>query len=172
MRGGRAEDEGPFRARSLTDRDDRRPPGRSSRTDSSSARMAAQLTHMTPRSNGRRDCGRAGYGCAPVNRRRRPVTEAGVRARFDESLIALPRRQRPRRTRDARRPTPMTTRRARRAPRSMSVDRVSSGAVPARSRRRTGSRRFARRDRYWWADRRFGRGARASPTRRRRHLRR
>jgi len=69
-------------------------PGTSSSTLSTIARQAAQVSHSIPRSNGKRDCGSAGYGCAPVKRRRRPVTEGGVCDRFVGSLIALPYRQR------------------------------------------------------------------------------
>lgn len=75
-------------------RAERRPPGRISRVASMRARKAAQVTHNTPRSNGSRDCGSAGYGWAPVKRRRRPVMEGGVGARFVGSLIDLPRGQR------------------------------------------------------------------------------
>ena len=69
---------------------DRLTPGINSATDPTSARQAAHVTHSTPRRSGSRDCGSAGYGCAPVNRRRRPVTEGGVCVRSVESLIGLP----------------------------------------------------------------------------------
>jgi hypothetical protein len=66
---------------------DRPTPGSSSTNPPTSATHAAHATHITPRSSGRRDCGNAGYGCAPVKRRRRPVTEGGVCARLSESLM-------------------------------------------------------------------------------------
>lgn len=62
----------------------------SSRRLSSIARIAAHMTQNTPRKSGNRDCGSAGYGLAPVKRRRRPVTDGGVGARFVGSLIDLP----------------------------------------------------------------------------------
>lgn len=61
---------------------------------SSAARNAAHVTQNTPRSSGNRDCGSAGYGFAPVKRRRRPVTDGGVGARLVGSLIDLPRKTR------------------------------------------------------------------------------
>lgn len=54
---------------------------------SSDARNAAHVSNNTPRTSGNRDFGSAGYGWAPVKRRRRPVTEGGVVARFLGSLI-------------------------------------------------------------------------------------
>ncbi len=62
-------------------------PGRRPRSASSDARNAAQVSNNTPRTSGNRDLGSAGYGWAPVKRRRRPVTEGGVVARFLGSLI-------------------------------------------------------------------------------------
>ena len=71
-----------------------RTPGTSPRTVSSSARNPAHVTQSTPRNSGKRDRGNAGYGFAPVKRRRRPVTDDGVGARFVGSLIDLPLGQR------------------------------------------------------------------------------
>jgi hypothetical protein len=64
-----------------------RRPGRRPRSASSDARNAAHVSNNTPRTSGNRDLGSAGYGWAPVKRRRRPVTEGGVVARFLGSLI-------------------------------------------------------------------------------------
>jgi hypothetical protein len=65
----------------------RRRPGSSPPSASSSARKAAHVSSSTPRTSGRRDLGSAGYGWAPVKRRRRPVAEGGVFARILDSLI-------------------------------------------------------------------------------------
>jgi len=57
---------------------------------SSAASREAHVTQSTPRSSGSRDFGSVGYGCAPVKRRFRPVTDGGVGARFVDSLIDGP----------------------------------------------------------------------------------
>lgn len=90
MRGPRGTAVGSGAAFRAARRRDRLTPGINSASDPTSARQAAHVTHSTPRNSGSRDCGSAGYGCAPVNRRRRPVTEGGVCVRSVESLIGLP----------------------------------------------------------------------------------
>jgi hypothetical protein len=50
------------------------------RPASSNARRAAHVIHNTPRNSGSRDLGSAGYGCAPVKRRRRPVMDGAAGA--------------------------------------------------------------------------------------------
>lgn len=87
MRGARGAGRVSFWAFLSAARLGRRPPGRIPRSASRSARKAAHITKRTPRRSGRRDLGSAGYGWAPVNRRRRPVLEGGVGARFLGSLI-------------------------------------------------------------------------------------
>lgn len=117
MRGARGTAVGSASAEAVVRRVARRPPGNNSRTVSTSARKPAQVIQSMPRSSGSRDCGKAGYGCAPVKRRRRPVTDGGVGARFVESLIDHSRRQRvvARAIDDARGTTSMTTTVPRRA---------------------------------------------------------
>ena len=90
MRGGRETTGDSVRAAGFAADRERRRPGINSRTPSSIARNAAHITQSTPRSNGSRDCGSAGYGLAPVKRRRRPVTDGGVGARFVGSLMTFP----------------------------------------------------------------------------------
>ena len=87
MRGVRDGCRGSGRAFTSGARLGRRRPGRIPPSASSNARNAAHVTSNTPRTSGRRDLGSAGYGLAPVKRRRRPVTEGGVGARFVGSLI-------------------------------------------------------------------------------------
>jgi hypothetical protein len=87
MRGVRDGCRGSRRAFSSVALFGRRRPGRIPPIASSRARNAAQVSKNRPRTSGSRDFGSAGYGWAPVNRRRRPVTEGGVVARFLGSLI-------------------------------------------------------------------------------------
>lgn len=152
----------------------RLPPGSSSRSPSTTASRAAHVIQSTPRNSGSRDCGSAGYGCAPVKRRRRPVTEGGVGARLVVSLIDLPRRHRV-----VRRPTsradgtkPKTTGTSQRARPSAERARAPRADAPCRTHRRTDSRRCAHRVWCWSAGRRCARLVRASPMRRTLHLRR
>jgi hypothetical protein len=110
MRGGRATAPDSCCAASRALRPGRLTPGIMSRMVSRTARNPAHVTHTTPRRSGKRDLGSAGYGCAPVNRRRRPVTDGGVGARLVGSLMDLALDNGPRVRQSARRAIAMTTR--------------------------------------------------------------
>lgn len=150
----------------VAEREPRRP-GIRSRRLSRIARNAAHVTHNTPRNSGSRDCGSAGYGLAPVKRRRRPVTDVGVGTRFVDSLIDLPRK---------RRADPSTRRRVRRdhcddepKPRRARWPFASvgtTGGEPCRSHPHTGLPRSERLAPYSLGCRKSDSRARAIPTRR------
>lgn len=168
MRGPRGTAVGSGAAFRAARRRDRLTPGINSASDPTSARQAAHVTHSTPRNSGSRDCGSAGYGCAPVNRRRRPVTEGGVCVRSVESLIGLPKAAGGPRLEIAYGTKAMTITAIRRA----RYAAYATAGAPCRWRRRTDSRRYARRGRYWSAGRTRGRRVRGSPMRRTQHPRR